>query len=92
MKAGQVAVFPLAFVAHALSAHGKGTNHRLCDRFGYMRGRKMTPAVIYSTPDLSYVHCGKHPLVACVEMSYDKRWRTVAFAYYNDHDELVIPA
>lgn len=87
-----LARFPLSFVRGGLKARGKGTDFRLCERFGYMRGKKMAPATIYEEPDLSFVHCGTHPLVACVAMVYDIRWRTVAFGYYNSANQLVIPA
>lgn len=92
MKAGQVAVFPLAFVANSLALRKAGTDHRLCDRFGYIRGKQMSPAVIYTKKDFSRVHCGKYPLEACVEMRYDNRWPVVAFGYYNVMGQLVIPA
>ena len=96
MKAGQVAVFPLRLVRDSIRARSQNkhtvTDYRLCERFGYIRGERMTPAVVFSGQDLSYVHCGAHPLVGCVEMSYYTRWRMVGFCYINNIGEHVYPA
>jgi hypothetical protein len=91
MKTGQVAVFPLRFVRDSLKAKGKGTDYRLWERFGYMHMKRLSPAVVFTKKDLSFVHCGAHPLVACVEMSYDTRWRNVGFCYINSVGAHVYP-
>lgn len=86
-----VAVFPLALVRDAIKA--RGTDHNLCDRFGYIAGKRMTPAVWYVAKDLSYVHCGEFPLVAWVGMHYSNRAFNVGRGcYINDHGQHVYPA
>ena len=58
------AMFPLSLVKESLSKQGNCPD--LQDRFGYIRAKQMTAAVIYSTPDLRNVHCGSLPLVGWV--------------------------
>lgn len=91
MKAGTVAVFPLALVEAVIRVRGKGFDHILADRFGYLRAKRMTPSVRCATRDLSFVHCGRHPLVAWVGYQYSNRFPVGRGCYINTLGEHVYP-
>lgn len=86
-----LAVFPLALVRDAIQA--RGTDYNLCDRFGYIAARRMTPAVLFVAKNFSFVHCGEFPLVAWVGLSYSKRaFKVSRGCYINDRGQHVYPA
>lgn len=88
----KVAVFPLALVRGALHWH-HGMDVELADRFGWMRMRKMTPAVWYRAGGLEQVHCGPHPLMARAWMwAWAHHGYVGAICYINDHGEHCYPA
>jgi hypothetical protein len=89
----QQACFPLALVRDVLAVKkGATTDPRLVDRFGYIRARRMTPAVVFSKRDLSRTYCGSLPLVAWVGFAYSSRaWNTSQGCYINTAGEHVYP-
>lgn len=92
MPATVVAVFPLALVRDSISYHGEGRDPVLWDRFGYDRARRMRPSVVYSTPNLSRVYCGDHPLVAWVGWRSHGRFNAGRSCYINAVGEHCYPA
>ena len=96
MQAGQVAVFPVALLKAVLEY--KRTSFHvpydafLANRFGYVRAQKMTPSVVCTFKDLSYVHCGRLPLVGWVGYRFDTRWPMSRGCYINTAGEHVYPA
>lgn len=96
MKAGYVAVFPVALLKGALAAKRTSSHSPydavLSDRFGYLRAEKMTPSVICTVKDYSFVHCGSLPLVAWVGFKFHTRWLMSRGCYINTAGEHVYPA
>ncbi len=88
------AVFPLALVRDCLRAPKVGaTDHRIAERFGYIRAKRMTPAVVFAASDLSRTHCGELPLVAWVGYRYSLRaFNTGRGCYINTAGQHVYPA
>jgi len=80
-----LAIFPVYLIKRSIELKAKrGYDYALMDQFGYIRAKKMIPAVRSIIKPLTNVHCGSLPLVGYSGINVSMRCGNVVVGNYYD--------